>query len=188
MTHNSLENCLVAVGDIMLGDSATCVGFGFHSQYPRDIKPAFASVAPLLRRGEVVLGNLECVLTRAGRGSQPFRSDQMRGDPEYAHALRSVGFTALCVANNHAMQHGIEAFDETVECLRGAGIACVGLRGNDGWCSAPVVQVTRGGLRVGLLGYSWRPRQYDYATPPYAEGDVSAVEDDVRRLGQLADA
>jgi poly-gamma-glutamate synthesis protein (capsule biosynthesis protein) len=188
MTNKSFENCFVAVGDIMLGDSAICVGFGFHSRYKRDLSPAFASVAPLLQRGEIVFGNLECLLARGGHEQSRLGADQMRGDPEYAGSLRSLGFTAIGVANNHAMQHGIQAFEETIESLERAGIACVGLRGRDGWSAAPVVQTTRGGLRVGLLGYSWRPRQYDYATPPYAEGDVSGVEDDVRRLETLADA
>src|SRR5438067_5940582 len=100
-----LDNCLVAVGDIMLGDSAICVGFGVHSRYPRDIGPALARVASHLKSAEVVLGNLECLLTRAGRGSTRHDADQMRGDPEYAAGLRDAGFTALAVANNHATHH-----------------------------------------------------------------------------------
>ena len=187
MTDSPLESFFVAVGDIMLGDSAICVGFGFHSRHPLDASPALAAVAPLLRRGDVVFGNLECLLTRAGRGATRFRADQMRGDPEYARILRSVGFTALSVANNHAMQHGIEGFKETVESLERAGIACVGLRGEDGWSATPVIQRNEGGLTIGMLGYSWRPRQYDLATPPYAEGDVHAVVEDVRRLAATVD-
>jgi glycosyltransferase involved in cell wall biosynthesis len=111
----------------------------------------------------------------------------MRGDPEYARALRAAGFTALGVANNHAMQHGLAAFTETVKHVKSAEIAAVGLRGTDGWCSAPVIQLTKAGLRVGLLGYSWRPRQYEFCTPPYAEGDLQLVIADVRRLSKLAD-
>jgi len=187
MTEMSLKNRFVAVGDVMLGDSAICVGFGFHSRYPRDATPAYAGIAPLLQRGDVVFGNLECVLARAVSGRSRLTTDQMRGDPEYARSLRSAGFTALGVANNHAMQHGLAAFEETVEHLEAADIACVGLRGKDGWCSAPVIQQTDGALRVGLLGYSWRPRQYEFTKPPYAEGDVQSVEADVRRLSKLAD-
>lgn len=188
MTGRSLENRFVAVGDIMLGDSAICVGFGFHSRYPADATAAFAKVAPVLRSGSVVLGNLECLLTQVGRGRTRLGADQMRGDPEYARSLRSAGFTALSVANNHATQHGISAFEATVRGLEEADIACVGLRGEDEWCSKPVVQRTRGGLRVGILGYCWRPRQYESAVPPYAEGDVDAVVEDVQRLRKSTDA
>ena len=184
----SLNDGFVAVGDIMLGDSAPCVGFGFHSRYPGDASAAFSPLTPLLQRGEVVMGNLECVLARTGLGSTRHRSDQMRGDPGYASNLRLAGFTAMSVANNHATQHGISAFESTVECLEAAGIRCVGLRGKDEWCAEPVVQTTRNGLRVGLLGYSWRPRQYDTGQPPYAEGDVEAVVRDVVRLRLSTDA
>jgi poly-gamma-glutamate synthesis protein (capsule biosynthesis protein) len=184
----SIDDGFVAVGDILLGDTPTCVGFGFHSRYPRDASPAFSSLAPLLKRGEIVIGNLESVLARAGLGATRYQADEMRGDPEYASNLRLAGFTAMSIANNHAMQHGIAGFESTVRCLETAGIKCVGLRGNNAWCAEPVVQTTRNGLRVGMLGYSWRPRQYDPGDPPYAEGDVEAVVRDVARLRLSTDA
>ena len=178
---------MVAVGDIMLGDSATTVGFGFHSRYPNDASGAFATVAPLLQQAEITIGNLECLLAPAPAGVSRYRRDQMRGDPEYAANLRTSGFTALSVANNHSMQHGRSAFDATVRALKAAGISCLGLRGADSWCSEPVVHTMRSGLRVGLLGYSWRPRQYDPGVPQYAEGDVDAVAADVGRLRRETD-
>lgn len=184
----SINDGFVAVGDILLGDTPTCVGFGFHSRYPRDASPAFSSLAPLLQRGEIVIGNLESVLARAGLGATRYQSDEMRGDPEYASNLRVAGFTAMSIANNHAMQHNIAAFESTVASLEAAGIKCVGLRGTNAWCAEPVVQTTRNGLRVGMLGYSWRPRQYDTGDPPYAEGDVEAVVRDVARLRLSTDA
>ena len=184
----SVNDRFVAVGDIMLGDSAQCVGFGFHSRYPHDASAAFSLFLEQLRGGEVVMGNLEGVLAERGGESTRYRADQMRGDHGYASSLHSAGFTAMSVANNHAMQHGIRAFESTVESLEAAGIRCVGLRGKDEWTSAPVVQVTRSGLRVGLLGYSWRPRQYDFGEPPYAEGDVESVVRDVKRLRLSTDA
>jgi poly-gamma-glutamate synthesis protein (capsule biosynthesis protein) len=187
MMSDAPDNCVVAVGDLMLGDSAICVGYGFHSSYPRDAAPAFTAVADRLRRGEVVIGNLECLLTERGLGATRLQADQMRGDPTYAHSLRAAGFNVISVANNHAMQHGIAAFDETVEHLKAAGISCVGLKGEREWCSKPVIVVTRQGLRVGILGYCWRPRQYELGTPPYAEGDADAVARDVQRLRGDAD-
>jgi poly-gamma-glutamate synthesis protein (capsule biosynthesis protein) len=177
----------VAAGDVMLGDSAICVGFGFHSRYPNDASPAFSRILPSLRRGEIVLANLECVLSRTGRGSSRYRADQMRGDPEYAQSLRAAGFTALAVANNHAMQHGLAGFEETVGHLRAVGIEPVGLRGGNGWCAAPVVTRTHAGLRVGILGYSLRPRQYEHGEPPYAEGNLDDIEKDIRRLRNTVD-
>jgi poly-gamma-glutamate synthesis protein (capsule biosynthesis protein) len=187
VTGRSPISCFVAAGDIMLGDSATSVGFGFHSRYPRDATAAFSDLAPLLQRGDVVFGNLECPLARAGSGGTRYRADQMRGDPEYSAALRKAGFTAVSVANNHAMQHGALAFETTVQCLRDVGIASVGLRGTDNWCAAPVIQNTSAGLRVGLIGYCWRPRQYSDSPTLYAEGNPETVLRDVRRLRDMVD-
>ena len=187
MTETTIANGFAAVGDIMLGDSSVSVGFGVHSTYPRNADAAFAHVRDRLRRHEIVVGNLECPLTRTGIGVNRFRADQMRGDPEYADDLRRAGFTALSVANNHALQHGRDAFDHTVASLAAAGIASVGLAGDDGWCAKPVVQVTRAGRRIGILGYSWRPQQYGTGAPPYATGSVDDVVRDVARLAPATD-
>ena len=178
---------LLAVGDIMLGDSPTCVGFGFHSRYRASAASALTSATPLLRRGDIVIGNLECLLSTRGRGTTRLERDQMRGSPSSAKELREAGFTAINVANNHAMQHGAHAFAETVTHLRMAGLDCVGLRGTGDWCATPCIQTTASGLTVGLLGYSWRPRQYDQGPPLYAEGDVDGVAADVARLAQMTD-
>src|SRR5881227_2255355 len=105
------------------------VEVGFHSRYPKDATSAFAAVAQLLEHGEITIGNLECLLAPSPTGVSRYRGDQMRGDPEYAANLQRCGFTALSVANNHAMQHGKSAFDATVDALQEAGIACLGLRG-----------------------------------------------------------
>lgn len=179
---------VAAVGDLMLGDSAICVGFGFHSRYPG--AAATRPLAPLrdaFAGADVVLGNLECMLTPRGLGGTRYRADQMRGDPAYAEVLRATGFTALSVANNHAMQHGAAAFAETVGLLRAAGIAVAGVRGHDGWACEPVVQRLAGGSTVGILAYCWRPRQYHRDEPPFAEGDAAAAVADVARLRTTVD-
>ena len=180
---------LVAVGDIMLGDSAICVGYGFASRFPGPrIAEAMAALGPVLAEGDVVLGNLESPLTSTGAGGTRYRADQMRADPACAAALRALGFDALGVANNHAVQHGRAAFDETVMQLRSAGIAPVGVRGTGAWCADPVVLRPRSGARIGLLGYCWRPRQYGRDEPPFAEGTPADAAGDIARLRGTCDA
>lgn len=178
---------IVAVGDIMLGDSSACVGYGFASRHPRSAAVAFTATLPILQGADIAFGNLECLLCDGGKGSTRHARDQMRAPPSFAADLREAGFTALSVANNHAMQHGRGAFAETVAHLERAGILCVGLRGSDGWCANPAFTTTARGARVAILGYSWRPRQYSHEVPPYAEGDADAVIADVRRAGASSD-
>jgi poly-gamma-glutamate synthesis protein (capsule biosynthesis protein) len=182
MCGNAASVRLIAVGDIMLGDSAICVGFGFASRHDSDgLRRLLSNVAPLLQDAQIGFGNLEAVLSGRGLDPDSLRSKQMRGLPEYATALRGAGFNVINVANNHAVQHGEEAFRDTVQALEMADIRVCGLRGEDGWCSRPVVMPV-GAVTVGIIGYCLRPRQYGTTTPPFAEGAAEEIRADVTRL------
>lgn len=177
---------LAAVGDLMLGDSATTVGWGFMSRYaPGDDASGWSRMASTFEAYDIVFGNLETVLASESRHTTRWRADQMRGSPSFALALAHAGFDVLSLANNHAMQHGPEAFRETVRVLEEVGIRACGLRGEDPWTSEPV-ELECHGIRIGFLGYSLRPRQYSDA-PLYAEGERDEILADVRRLAQAVD-
>ncbi len=179
---------VVAVGDLQLGDSPTCVGFGFASRYgPDTISRVFRDVMSGLADADLVFGNLEAPLSMRGRQEGSLASMQLRGDPGYAAALRAAGFTVLNVANNHAVQHGAEVFRDSVDAVQRAGIAVCGVRGTAPWTSAPVTLIAAG-RRVGVLGYCLRPRQYGNDTPPYAEGTPEGMEADIARLRAESDA
>ena len=63
----------------------------------------------LLREGDIVLGNLEGVLSNHGADPSNFDSMEFRGVPELAHALRDAGFNVMTVANNHVGDYGPKA-------------------------------------------------------------------------------
>lgn len=174
---------LVAVGDLMLGDTATAPGFGFASRLGGGLlSDLFGDIGPLLGDSPIVFGNLEVVLSHHGYDSRRLSSLHMRGHPRFARELRELGFTVLNVANNHANQHGVVAFHETCLLLEKAGIAVCGVRGASPWCSRPAI-LSVAGQRVGFLGYCLHPRQYfpDQA-PPFAEGSREEIVDDIARL------
>lgn len=178
---------VAAVGDLMLGDSPTCVGYGVRSRYTAaEAETLFDGVGHLLAGADLIFGNLEVVLSDRGMDPLSLSAAQMRGHPRLAGVLRRAGFDVLSVANNHADQHGPEAFAESVELLRAEGIACCGVRGTGAWASEPVL-LERAGARIGVLGYSMRPRQYGAATPPFAEGTSFEILADVRRLRPTVD-
>jgi poly-gamma-glutamate capsule biosynthesis protein CapA/YwtB (metallophosphatase superfamily) len=179
---------IAAVGDLQLGDSPVSVGFGLTSRYrSRGLDAAFSALRPLLAGADVVFGNLECTLSTVGLNAASWRSAQLRGEPGFARALARVGFTVVNVANNHAVQHGIATFHETVELLADVGIRCCGVRGGGPWCSQPVIFATPTGRRLGLLGYCQRPRQYGSKEPPFAEGTPAEILSDVERLSRTVD-
>jgi poly-gamma-glutamate synthesis protein (capsule biosynthesis protein) len=173
---------LVAVGDLQLGDSPTTVGYGFFSRYRGTALDAlFDEIRPALAGADILFGNLETTLVPPPSGESRRDVLQLRGEVEFAAALRRVGFTVLNVANNHAVQHGDDTFHATVDSVRAAGIACCGVRGTGPWTTEPAILEVNGAT-VGVLGYSLRPRQYGPATPPYAEGDRESICRDVARL------
>lgn len=173
---------LVAVGDLMLGDSAICTGYGFASRYSEEeFAGTMSATSALLGSADIVFGNLECSLSQHGHEPRKWTSTQLRGREGYASALRVAGFNIVNVANNHASQHGDQVFFETVALMRAAGVACCGLRGSGPWCSEPAF-VEANDLRIGFLGYCLRPRQYSPALPPFAEGSSAEIAEDIDRL------
>lgn len=179
---------VAAVGDLMLGDSSIAVGFGVRGRYPgARLGQVFAELAPRLQGADIAIGNLECPLTPVGLGASRWARDQMRGDEAYAQVLREAGFTAIAVANNHAMQHGGEAFSRTVAALRSEGLLVLGVRGKAPWHAEPVTYASHG-ASVAMLAYSWRPRQYGVGVPPYADVLEPAVVADVARARATHDS
>jgi gamma-polyglutamate biosynthesis protein CapA len=157
---------IAAVGDLMLGDSAICTGFGFASCYSESrFEAAMSAKRMFFDDADIVFGNLECSLSQHGHDPRQRTSTNLRGRPGYVEGLMAAGMNVVSVANNHASQHGDQAFAETVAMLRQSGVACCGVRGDDPWCSAPTI-AEKNGLRLGFLGYCLRPRQYSPATPP----------------------
>lgn len=178
---------IVAVGDLMLGDSPTTVGYGFRSRYgDSSIYEVFRDLTTAFAGADLVLGNLEVMLPSGQFDPSDRSSAQMRGHPRYAVALKEAGFDILNVANNHADQHGEEGFRETVARLNESGIACCGLKGSGRWYSEPV-KVDRAGNSLGVLGYSLRSPQYGNDSPPYAQGPLEHLLKDVQRLTSEVD-
>ena len=178
---------VAAVGDITLGDHPMTVGFGYDSVYRRNtgLSP-FCNVLDDLSRADLVFGNLECTLSRAGENPNRYSSVQMRGRPDYLEHLRSAGFTVLNHATNHSMQHGREPFIDTVRILHDAGIRTCGVREKFSAKAAPC-RVEIRGRTMSFLGYNTRPRQYFVEEPLYVEGQFETMIEDVREAKRQSD-
>src|SRR5659263_509297 len=119
---------IAAVGDIMMGTT-----FPESILPPEDGATLFRSVAPLLAGHDVVFGNIEGPLTDASlspKCPKPRRNGHpcfaFRTPPRYAARLAEAGFTVVNIANNHALDFGMEGLDNTLDVLDAAGIEAVG--------------------------------------------------------------
>jgi poly-gamma-glutamate synthesis protein (capsule biosynthesis protein) len=160
---------VAAVGDIMCGES-----FYQYRRGPRtfvaEMGPAFLpeQVAALLRSHDIVIGNVEAVLSDVGYRPGSLRAHQLRANPDVAPLLREWGLTVATVANNHILEHGRAAAIDTVRNLQAAGIGVAGAgpAGRFGrGVHAHVVQ--HGGSSVGILAACLLDERYafDGGTP-----------------------
>jgi poly-gamma-glutamate capsule biosynthesis protein CapA/YwtB (metallophosphatase superfamily) len=163
---------VAAVGDIMMGTT-----FPESILPPEDGATLFRSVAPLLAGHDVAFGNLEGPLTdlerspkcpKARRNGRPCFA--FRTPPRYAARLVEAGFTAVNVANNHALDFGVEGLDNTLAILDAAGIEAVG--------GERVAVFTIEGKSVAVAGFSYSLRTR-YVHPLQ---DIEAAQEIVAEL------
>lgn len=175
-----------AVGDLMLGDSAKCIGFGVRSAaLSSGPSYLFEKVSSYLD-GDIVFANLECVLGERDFSGWSFKKAQMRGAPNAITAVREAGFTIVNVANNHTMQHGAVGFRDTCRIVEDAGIGVVGIRGEGGYLCRPLL-LEIGAKRVGILGYGCDRDNYCIGAPLYAQGTDCEIIADTAKLSAECD-
>jgi poly-gamma-glutamate synthesis protein (capsule biosynthesis protein) len=128
---------IACVGDTMCGDSFNLLGCGVASRLDRfgsDFLPP--EIVDIFSSHDIVVCNLECVLSDIGRKESSLRSLHMRGRPTTAAYLAKWGVTVAHVANNHILEQGLESAIDTVQQLGKVGIRAVGAGKNGRFQSA----------------------------------------------------
>jgi Bacterial capsule synthesis protein PGA_cap len=114
---------LALAGDTMLGRG---VADSLAVRPPRSlVDPALVEIT---RDADLFLLNLECCISE--RGEPVAKAFAFRAPPVAVETLVHLGVGCVTLANNHALDYGPDAFLDTLEHLRAAGIASVGAGGN----------------------------------------------------------
>jgi|GEM_PF-2007279 len=143
-------------------------------------------------RSDVFCANLESVLSTAGSalGDKKYT---LRASPHYIETLKALGLSHVCLANNHILDFGPAALDETSRLLERAGVVGIGLR-RAGASRQEPVWIERDGSKVALLNYvdpgiiDPNPEYYLSCDPsPFPLVDELVLEDVTRaaRLGAV---
>ncbi|HEY8554275.1 MAG TPA: CapA family protein [Burkholderiales bacterium] len=173
---------VAAVGDIMLGGTATPELERFGYDYP------FERVGELLRAADIAFGNLEGPLTE--RGTPYPKQYVFRSPPDrVAPALARAGFDVVALANNHSLDYGVEGLRDTIAALERVGIRYVGAGENLAAARRPALLEARG-VRVAVLAYSLTFPEEFWATadaPGTAFGHEEHVRADVAAARRRAD-
>ena len=157
---------IACVGDVMCGDSFYALGQGVASALDRhgeDFLPD--EIVDILRGHDLVLCNVECILSDIGRKENSLRSLHMRGRPEAARYLAQWGIKIAHVANNHVLEHGVEAAVDTIRQLQSVGIETVGAGENGRFQSGiGVVDVILGDQLVTVIGACFHTGKYAFSS------------------------
>lgn len=164
---------LVCVGDIALHQTSSLV--------PEDL---LTDVLGLWLKADARIGNLETVCTTRTEPAGTLGSS-IRADPAVVSFLAAAKITAVTVANNHSLDYGSDALNESVLTVRKAGIGVCGYTDSPDTPAQPVF-FSIGGLRAGMLGYcdAWRPPVNEPVT--CSPAPVSTAEQMAAEVARLA--
>lgn len=170
---------IACIGDVMCGDQFTRMGRGAGSSIDR-YGPEFLSdeMVAVFRAHDAVLCNVECVLSDVGRKEYSLRSLQMRGRARTAKYLAQWGITVAHLANNHILEHGVEAARDTARNLEDAGIRVVGAGPNgsfDARVTATHMLVNQ--IPLSIVGACFHPGGYAFRPATFEQVlDIVATE------------
>ena len=145
---DGVEITISAVGDCTLGsDISFGTGGTFDSEFAargNDYSYFLSGVKEFFEKDDITIVNLEGPLSE--RGERADKEFAFRGRSDYAKILSSSSVEAANIANNHSMDYGMTAYEDTIQNLEGNGIAAFG--------SDTIRVVETKGIRVGLIGTS----------------------------------
>lgn len=134
------------VGDLLLGEYVDPVmqREGYDFLYKQSLL--------YLSEPDLTAGNLEHPVTSGGVPVEgtPY---VFKGSPDALPALRDAGFDVVSLANNHALDQGVEGMLDTMKHLDEAGISHMGAGSNDTEAFSPVIKEVRG-IKVAYIGLS----------------------------------
>jgi poly-gamma-glutamate capsule biosynthesis protein CapA/YwtB (metallophosphatase superfamily) len=129
MKQNSPTMRLMAVGDIMLGDSSHFLGRGIGTAVrAHGADFLFVHVRDLLSRADLFLFNLESPLSSIN--GVDYQTKLYRAPASASPSLKFGTVNVASLANNHILQHGPSLLHETWYYLEKEGIAGVGFSPN----------------------------------------------------------
>ena len=120
-----------------------------------------------------------------------------RAPPEAASALAQAGFDLLTLANNHAMDYGVEGLLEALQWLHAAGLVTAGAGENAEAAHRPAMLEVQG-LKLAFLayvdvpvevrGFDARRWQATAERPGVAWAEPARIQSDVQAASRQADA
>jgi hypothetical protein len=140
---------IVFAGDLLLGDAAQPFLSEKGYMWP------FEHVSHLID-GDFAIANGEGPITANNEPWDPDQRWSYNAQPQTAQTLSDVGFSAIGLSNNHAMDRGSQGIDESIAHLASNGLVLFGAGVNLVDAQAPLLIETQYGIvAVVALGEYW---------------------------------
>jgi poly-gamma-glutamate capsule biosynthesis protein CapA/YwtB (metallophosphatase superfamily) len=136
---------LAFVGDLMLGRKIS------RALAERPPEWFWGDTLPVLRGADAVFGNLESPIASGVLKQNKVKTFHFRADPTAVEILKAANVRFVCLANNHTMDYGADALNQTVQILDAAGIAHAG-GGRDLDAAQAAATLAVDGVKIGVIG------------------------------------
>jgi len=143
---------LAAAGDIQVGESEWPLLSGSEEGLASLLR---GGVLDLLRRPDIAVANLESTISARGFPN-PRKRFRFRMPPGSAAALRKAGLGLVLLGNNHSLDFGSDAFEDTIADLEKSGLAMVGAGRTLSEAAEPRF-IGTGPDRIAFIGYAFFP-------------------------------
>jgi poly-gamma-glutamate synthesis protein (capsule biosynthesis protein) len=148
-----------------------------------DARSLFNDLLPEFEQADLVIANLECPLIE--RPSPILKTGPVFGETAACiNGIKNAGIDALCLANNHILDHGAAGVNHTLQVCAQAGIATVG-GGENLEAARRILLREVAGVRVGILAVA--EHEFSIATKDSPGANPLDVIDFVRNVSACHD-
>lgn len=161
---------LKIVGDICLSDNFFDIGYGVGSSIVNGNNP-FSCLNK--NNDDVWIGNCECVVSDTSIYTD-YRKDCFRISPSALQTCRFIDY--YCVANNHVMQHGEEAYRSTCDNLSSLCRATFGSKEHKTVC------FDHQSSKVSVTSFSLRKDEEHYESLYWNFPELREIEEEYNKL------
>lgn len=169
------------VGDLYLGGGVEKILLA-NPAYP------YTSIRHILSSGDILIGNLEAPLSEKNEAYIE-KTYTLRCHPNTVQTLTAGGFDAVTLANNHIMDFGPSALQETLSVLDQNNIKYTGAGMNLQQARTPAI-LKKNGIKVAVLAYNnTLPLEFNASAtrPGTAQGRWEYISQDIKNARSLAD-
>ena len=117
-----------------------------------DSQGLFNDLIPVFKKGSLVIGNLEFVMTDSPKAILK-AGPILHGKTSYIKTLKAAGINAVSLANNHIKDCGEDGVLSTINACNENNIDCFGAGKNLTEAKKPYVKVVNG-YKIGFISYA----------------------------------